>query len=98
MAFGFQESLGFHGRHAAGSRGRDGLAVGAILHVSRMEYSGDICSSAAFRQDVTVGVGIDLTLEYRGVGDMSDGDEESVHFLLPNGAGFRVAQPHSADK
>src|SRR5438445_13332903 len=84
VAFGFEEALGFHGGHTAGAGGRDGLAVGAILHVACVEYSGDVGPGAAFGKDVAVGVGFNLASENGGVGDVSDSDEESVDLLLQN--------------
>src|SRR5712692_8207811 len=98
MAFRFKEALRFHRRHAAGARRRDRLAVGTILHVAGVKNSGDVSPRAAFGKNVAVGVGLDLTLEHGRVGDMPDGDEESVHLLLPNRAGRQVAQPRSADQ
>src|SRR5258708_2381039 len=77
MAFRFKEALRFHRRHAAGAGRRDRLAVGAILHIARMKYSGNVRPRAAFGQNIAVSVGLDLTLEYGCVGDMPDGDEES---------------------
>src|SRR2546422_1957401 len=98
MAFRFEEALRFHRRHAAGAGRRDRLAIYAILHVARVKYARDIGPGAAFRQNVAVSVGFDLPLENGGVGDVSDGDEKSVHFLFPNRAGQQIAQPHGADQ
>src|SRR5436309_5985806 len=98
MAFRLEEALRFHGRHAAGAGRRDSLAVSAVLHVARVKDSGDVGPGAAFGQNITIGVGVDLALEYGGGGDVPDGDEKSVHFLLPYRAGRSVAQPHAADQ
>src|SRR2546430_15359285 len=72
MAFRFEEALRFHRRHTTGARCRDRLAVSAILHIARMKDSGDVRPRAAFGQNVAVGVGLDLTLEYGGVRNMPD--------------------------
>ena len=63
-----------------------------------MEDAGDIGARAAFREDIAVGVGLDLALENLGVGDMADGQEEAVHFLVPDLARLEIAQADAGDQ
>src|SRR6266404_9700314 len=83
-SFRFEEALRFHRRHATGSGGGDCLPVGAVLHVAGVEDCGDVGPRATFGQNVSVGVSLDLALEYSSVGDMSDVHEKSFHVLLPD--------------
>jgi hypothetical protein len=82
VSFRFQKTLRFDSRHAARAGGGDGLAVSSVLHVAGVKYAGDIGARAAFGDDVTLGVGLDLALEDLGIGDVADGQEEAVDFLL----------------
>ena len=83
MTFRFEKPLHFDRRHAARARRRDRLAVGAVLHVARVEHAGDIGPRAALREDVAVGIEFDLPDERLGVGNVADGDEESVDVRAP---------------
>src|SRR2546430_1981976 len=76
MTFRFQEPLGLHGRHAARSRRRDRLPVRPVLHIARMKDAGNIGAGPTLRQDIAVGVSIDLAFEHRRVRNMADGDEK----------------------
>src|SRR5260370_5228632 len=96
MAFRFEEALCCYRRHATGPGGRDRLPVAAVLHIAGVEDSRDVGPRAAFGQDVAVGVGLDLALEYGRVGNVSDGHEKSLHLLLPDRAGLQIVQPHAA--
>ena len=88
MAFGFQEPLRFDGGHASRARGCDGLTINAILDVARVEHTGDIGARASVRNDVAVGIEIDLADERLGVGNVSDGHKEAGDILLPDAAGL----------
>jgi hypothetical protein len=61
-----------------------------------VKHTWNVGPGAAFRNDVTVVVRVDLSLEDSGVGDVSDGYEKAVHFLLPYRACGRILQPHSS--
>src|SRR5579863_2562752 len=92
MPFGFEESLYFNGRHAPCARRRDGLPICPVLHVAGVKYACYVGARAAMRNDVAVRVEIDLAHEGRGVGDVADGDEESIHVALPDFIRQQVAQ------
>src|SRR5689334_19134703 len=97
MALGFKIPLRFDGGHAAGACGRDGLLIDAVLDVAGVEYAGDVGARASVRNDVALFVEIDLAAERLGVRDMTDGDEETAHVLLPDAVGLQVVQLDSGD-
>src|ERR1700722_19236192 len=92
MAFGFQVALGFYGCHATGTRRRYGLAIYAILDVACVEDAGNVGSRAAFRDNVAVGIEVDLSDERLGVRDVADSEKESVDILIPCLAGRQGAE------
>ncbi len=73
----FEMTLGLDGRHAAAARRGDGLPVRVVLHVTAREdtlHRGP--GGVGAREDVAVLVEIELTAEERGVGGVSDRDEQ----------------------
>src|SRR5580658_9021777 len=92
VSFRFQKSFRFYRRHAARAGRRDGLPVQAVLHVARVKYAGNVGARAALREDVALGIGIDLSLEDARVRDVPDGHEEAVYRLVPRLAADGIAQ------
>src|SRR5271163_2436168 len=90
MPFGFEKPFRFHGRHTPGPRRGDRLPIGPILDVTGMEYSSDVRARAAVADDVTVVIQVDLPFERLRVGNVADGDEETVDFLIPGFLAHRV--------
>src|SRR5271170_3245742 len=68
VAFGFQKPLHFDGGHASGARRSDRLAIRPVLDVAGVKNARDVGARAAVRDDVAVGIEIDLAGERRGVG------------------------------
>ena len=57
----------------------DRLPVDVILHVAAREDAGDARLRAVVRDDVAVGVQLELTAEQRRVRRVADGDEHAAH-------------------
>ncbi len=75
MPFFFQILLHFQRGHAAGTGGGDGLAIAAVLHVSAGKDSGHFGKDVLVRDQVAVGVGVELAFEDLGVRDVADARE-----------------------
>src|SRR5579885_2449356 len=88
----FQEPLGFNRRHASGAGGGVRLPVGAVLHVAGMKYAFYAGPGAAFGNDVSVLIQLNLTDKGRGVRDVADCDKESIYFTLPDLVGDDIAE------
>src|SRR5262249_1173887 len=97
VSFRFEKALGFHGRHAAGAGGGDGLSINAILHVTRVKDAGDAGSRATLRDNVAVLIGLGLALEYCRVWYVPIGHKEPTHVLPPHSPRLEVAQTHVCD-
>src|ERR1700722_9624013 len=97
VTLGFKVALGFNRCHATSARRRDGLAIYAILDIARVKYADNIGSRAAFRNNVTVGIEVDLSYKRLGVRDVANGEKESVDILIPGPAGCQRAKLHRAD-
>src|SRR6185369_8991450 len=80
--------------HAAGAGGGDRLAVDVILDVAAGEDARDVGLRAVVRDDVTVAIELELTLEQRRVRRVPDGDEYAGHWNLGPLAGLAVADDH----
>src|SRR5262249_14449081 len=79
----FQEPLCFKGGSATGSGGGNRLLIHFVSHVACSKDTGDFCFHA-FGDDVAVFAELQLCSKQRGVGLVSDGDEDAVsrHFFL----------------
>src|SRR6516162_179434 len=98
VSFRFEVPFGFQGRHATRAGSGDGLAVEAVLHVTGMKHSGDVGTRATLGNNVPLGIRLDLAVENRRVGNVSDGHEETVHCFVPGLAGFQIAQARPGDQ
>ena len=78
MALRLQEPFHLDCGHAAGSGSGDGLAVSTVLNVTGVKHRFYIGARAAMRDDVSVLIEINLPNKRRGVGDVANGDEESM--------------------
>src|SRR5580658_2182936 len=58
-----QELFRVQGGHAAGAGGRDGLSVAVVLHIARYKHTGNGGQAAMFRDEVAVGVHLQLAFE-----------------------------------
>src|ERR1700732_1065150 len=94
MAFSFEEPLRFNRGHAAGARCRNSLAIGAILDTPGMKNASHAGARAALGNDVAVRVKLDLSVERLSIGNVPDGDEETVHVSHPGLFSLQVAQLH----
>src|SRR3954449_4298210 len=71
----FEQPLSFYCRHAAGACCRNRLPVYAILHVAGVKHARDIRPRAAVREQIAIGVEIQLALKDSGIRDMADSHE-----------------------
>src|SRR5579862_2841708 len=94
MAFSFKKAFDFDGCHAAGPGGGNGLPVAAVLDIAGVKDPGDAGACAAFGEDVTIRVELDLPDERSGIRNVPDGDKEAVYVAHPAFAGDDVAQLH----
>src|ERR1700733_9193118 len=78
VPFGFKKALGFDGGHTSSTRRCDGLSISPVLDVARVKDARHVGPRAAVRDDVAVGIEIDLSDEGRGVRNMAYGYEEAV--------------------
>src|SRR4029077_17839968 len=83
------------GGHAAGTRGRDGLAVAMILYVAGNEYTGNGGQAAVLGKQVAVGIHFEFTLEDDGVWIVADGHEYAGQGNLEHFLGLLIAQIHA---
>ena len=89
-----EEPLGVEGRHAAGARRGDRLAVDVVLHVAGREDARDVrLGRAGLRHEVAVLVVVELVDEELRVRVVADRDEERAGLDLLRLAGLGVAQP-----
>jgi hypothetical protein len=95
VPFGFKEPLGLDGGHATRTRRGDSLAIHPVLDVAGVKYNLDVGSRAAATHDVSVRIELDLPVERLGIGDVADGHEKPVHFLIPGPAAVDFAQLHA---
>src|SRR5262245_54441432 len=98
LSFRFEITFHFDGGHAARTSGGDGLAVDTVLHVAGMKHTRDVGTSAALRDDVAFRIGFDLLFEDLGVGNVADGNEKTIHRLVPDVAGLQISQARARDQ
>src|SRR5260370_7413023 len=91
----FQKLFGIHGGHAAGTRGRDRLAVAMVLHVAGNENTGNRGQAAMLGEQVAVGIHFEFSLEDNGVRIVADGNEYAVEGNLARFLGLLIAQTHA---
>src|ERR1700689_2530490 len=72
-----EESFRFNRGHAAGARGRYGLAINVILHVAACEHTFDVRERAVVRHKISGGIHFQFSHEWLRVGVVADGDEHS---------------------
>ena len=77
-----QEFLCVYGRHAAGARGGNRLAIDVVLDVPAGEDAGDIGGGSLTRDDVAVLIQFELPAEDLGIGLVADGDKEPIVFKV----------------
>src|SRR5712692_8173831 len=93
-----QVALGLEGGHAAGARGRHGLAIGEVGDVAGREDSGHGgLGRSRHHLHVAVRAELDLALEEGGVRMMADGHEEPVDRRLPDHAALEILEPDGGD-
>src|SRR5579864_5211169 len=98
MSLRFEKFFRFQSRHAAHSGSGNGLLVDPVLHVARVEHTGNVRPGAAFREYIAVVVGLDLTAKHFGIGYVPDRHEKSVDLRFPHRAGRKIPQPDARHK
>src|SRR5437879_4529019 len=94
----FQVALRLEGGHAAGARGRHGLAIGEVGDIAGREDAGHgRLGGARQHLDVVVRVEVDLSLEDRRVRKMPDRHEEPVDGRLPDHTALQILEPDGRD-
>src|SRR6476659_2961503 len=97
MPLGFKIPLRFDGGHASCTRSRDRLAIYPVLNVTRVEHARDIRARSSVRDDISVRIQVDLSLERLGIRNVADGHEEAADILLPNPVRLQVAKLYLGD-
>src|SRR5215469_63293 len=94
----FQVFFDFEGGHAAGSGGRDGLAVAAVGNVSGYKYAGHLGANASIGgHDVALAVACKLVANEVGIRGMADTEEHCAGGKIPLLARLEVAQAEASD-
>ena len=93
----FQIFLNLDGGHAAASRGRDGLAITAVLHIAAGENAMHAGQHIIVSFEIAVGIGVQLPLEHLRVGVVPDAKKEGAGGEVPKFAGFDVAKFEAGD-
>jgi len=70
--FCFEEPFYFESRHAAGARGRNGLAIAAILYITASVDAGDARVHVIVSDEISIGIGIELLFEHARVRNVPD--------------------------
>src|SRR5207245_10769329 len=91
-------ALRVQGAHAAGSGGRDGLAIDVILDVADSEDAGDVrLGRPGLRDEVAVAVVVELIEEQLRVRLVPDRDEQASGLNLARLVRLGVAQDEAAE-
>src|SRR6185436_13886415 len=75
-----KKSLGIKGRHASCPRSRYSLAIDVVLNITRRKYAWQTGASTIVRNDITIGVSLDLPVENLGVRIMANGNKNTIAF------------------
>src|SRR5688572_10744915 len=93
----FQVTLGIDGRHTPRASRCDGLSILVVLYVSRCEDPRHTRSRTLVRDDIPVGVELDLTREQRSVRSMTDREEQAIERHLTQLASLEVPHDDGGD-
>src|SRR6266446_2642096 len=88
----FQELFRVHCGHASGARGRDGLTVAMVLHVTGDEHAGNGGQTAMLGDQIAVRIHLQLAFEDGGIWVVSDGNEDTINGNLGSLLGLRITQ------
>src|SRR5580658_2345270 len=93
----FQELFCVEGGHASGACGGDSLAVAVVLHIASDKHARDSRQSAVFRDEVAIGIHLQLALENGRVGIVADGNKYAVYGDFASFFRLQVAQARAFD-
>src|SRR5688572_9690069 len=97
MPFGFQETLRFHSRHAAGTGRCDGLPIGAVLDIAGVKDARNVRAGPALGDYVAVFVECDLIFEKVRIRDVADSDEKPIDWAIIRLAGDEITEANTRD-
>src|SRR5215813_3546266 len=97
VAYFFQVFFDFQGSHATGTGGSNGLAVAAVLHITTGEDPGDFREYILVRDDIAIGISVELAFENLRVGNVADAEKHGARREVPALPGLDVTQAKSGD-
>src|SRR5258708_22885731 len=88
----FEMRLYFECGHTSTASRSDGLAIAPVLNVAASKHSRNFREDVLVRDEIAIGIGIELALKDLGIGNVPDAKKHSAGGKLPALAAFRVAQ------